>query len=159
MIPKAEQLVFTATKGGQSVSQEEFIKQFENILSKANFNASNGVNKLMIRLNPEHLGALRIELIQKDGVLTAKILATTAQAKDMLDSQLNTLKQALGGQQMNIERIEITQAFSAFDSEKFNEKESEEQSKQQQQNKKESGEKSENEFSGSLADALINLEV
>jgi len=159
MIPKAEQLVFTATKGGQSVSQEEFIKQFENILNKANFNASNGVNKLMIRLNPEHLGALRIELIQKDGLLTAKILANTAQAKDMLDSQLNALKQAFGGQQMNIERIEITQAFSAFNSEKFNQKESEEHSRKQQQNKKESGEESENEFSGSLADALINLEV
>ncbi|USK76526.1 flagellar hook-length control protein FliK [Peribacillus frigoritolerans] len=155
---KLEQFVLTAPKGGQTVSQEEFVKQFENILSKANFSGTNGVNKLLIRLNPEHLGSLRIELIQKDGMLSAKILATTSQAKDILENQIHGLKQAFSGQNIQIERIEISQAFNAFNSEKFSQKDAEEHN-EQQESKEENNDETESEFMGSLADALLNLEV
>ena len=156
---KIEQLVLTASKGGQTVSQDEFVKQFESILNKSNFSGTNGVNKLLIRLNPEHLGSLRIELIQKDGVMTARILATTAQAKDMLENQVQGLKHAFSGQNIQIEKIEITQTFNSFNSEKFNQKDAEDQTRQQQDNKQERNEESESEFSGSFAEALLNIEV
>lgn len=156
---KIEQLVLTASKGGQTVSQDEFVKQFESILNKSNFSGANGVNKLLIRLNPEHLGSLRIELIQKDGMMTARILATTAQAKDMLENQVQGLKHAFSGQNIQIEKIEITQTFNSFNSEKFNQKDAEDQTRQQQDNKQERNEESESEFSGSFAEALLNIEV
>ncbi|CAH0224607.1 hypothetical protein SRABI84_02470 [Peribacillus simplex] len=158
LMTKLEQFVLAAPKGEQTVSQEEFVKQFENILSKANFSGTNGVNKLLIRLNPEHLGSLRIELIQKDGMLSAKIMATTAQAKDMLVNQVHGLKQAFSGQNVQIERIEISQAFNAFNSEKFSHKDADEHN-EQQESKEESNDETESEFTGSLADALLNLEV
>lgn len=158
LMTKLEQFVLTASKGEQTVSQEEFIKQFENILSKANFSGTNGVNKLLIRLNPEHLGALRIELIQKDGMLSAKIMATTAQAKDILEKQFHGLKQAISGQNIQIEKIEISQSFNAFNSEKFSQKDADEHN-EQQESKEESNDETESEFTGSLADALLNLEV
>lgn len=158
LMTKLEQFVLAAPKGEQTVSQEEFIKKFENILSKANFNGTNGVNKLLIRLTPEHLGSLRIELIQKDGMLSAKIMASTAQAKDMLENQIHGLKQAFSGQNIQIERIEISQAFNAFNSEKFSHKDADEHN-EQQESKEESNEETESEFTGSLADALLNLEV
>ncbi|MFJ7469017.1 flagellar hook-length control protein FliK [Peribacillus frigoritolerans] len=158
LMTKLEQFVLAAPKGEQTVSQEEFVKQFENILSKANFSGTNGVNKLLIRLNPEHLGSLRIELIQKDGMLSAKILATTAQAKDMLENQIHGLKQAFSGQNIQIEKIEISQAFNAFNSEKFSQKDAEEHS-EQQESKEERNDETESEFMGSFADALLNLEV
>ncbi|MFD6207238.1 flagellar hook-length control protein FliK [Peribacillus sp. NPDC060253] len=156
---KLEQFVLTAPSiGEKNVSQEEFIKQFENILSKANFSGMNGVNKLLIRLNPEHLGSLRIELIQKDGMLSAKIMATTAQAKDMMEKQIHGLKHAFSGQNIQIEKIEISQAYNAFTSEKFNHKDEEEQPNQHE-SKEESHDETESEFIGSLAEALLNLEV
>lgn len=155
LMTKLEQFVLGAPKGEQTVSQEEFVKQFENILSKANFSGTNGVNKLLIRLNPEHLGSLRIELIQKDGMLSAKILATTAQVKDMLENQIHGLKQAFSGQNI---QIEISQAFNAFNSEKFSQKDAEEHN-EQQESKEENNDETESEFMGSLADALLNLEV
>lgn len=158
LMTKLEQFVLAAPKVEQTVSQEEFVKQFENILSKANFSGINGVNKLLIRLNPEHLGSLRIELIQKDGILTTKILATTAQAKDMLENQIHGLKQAFSGQNIQIERIEISQAINAFNSEKFSRKDAEDHN-EQQESKEESNDETESEFTGSLADALLNLEV
>ncbi|MGM0886668.1 MAG: flagellar hook-length control protein FliK [Bacillota bacterium] len=158
LMTKLEQFVLAAPKGEQTVSQEEFVKQFENILSKANFSGTNGVNKLLIRLNPEHLGSLRIELIQKDGMLSAKILATTSQAKDMLENQIHGLKQAFSGQNIQIERIEISQAFNAFNSEKFSQKDAEEHN-EQLESKEENNDETESKFMGSLADALLNLEV
>ncbi|MFJ8068742.1 flagellar hook-length control protein FliK [Peribacillus sp. NPDC096447] len=158
LMTKLEQFVLAAPKVEQTASQGEFVKQFENILSKANFSVTNGVNKLLIRLNPEHLGSLRIELIQKDGMLSAKILATTAQAKDMLENQIHGLKQAFSGQNIQIERIEIIQAFNAFNSEKFSQKDADEHN-EQQESKEESNDETESEFTGSLADALLNLEV
>ncbi|MFE5428049.1 flagellar hook-length control protein FliK [Peribacillus simplex] len=158
LMTKLEQFVLAAPKGEQTVSQEEFVKQFENILSKANFSGTNGVNKLLIRLTPEHLGSLRIELIQKDGMLSAKIMASTAQAKDMLENQIHGLKQAFSGQNIQIERIEISQAFNAFNSEKFSHKDADEHN-EQQESKEESNDETESEFTGSLADALLNLEV
>jgi flagellar hook-length control protein FliK len=156
LMTKLEQFVLGAPKGEQTVSQEEFVKQFENILSKANFSGTNGVNKLLIRLNPEHLGSLRIELIQKDGMLSAKILATTAQVKDMLENQIHGLKQAFSGQNIQIEIS--SQAFNAFNSEKFSQKDAEEHN-EQQESKEENNDETESEFMGSLADALLNLEV
>ncbi|MFE4893907.1 flagellar hook-length control protein FliK [Peribacillus butanolivorans] len=158
LMTKLEQFVLTAAKGGQTVSQEEFVKQFESILSKANFTGANGVNKLLIKLNPEHLGSLRIELIQKDGMMTAKILATSAQAKDMLEKQIHGLKQAFNGQNIQIEKIEVSQAYNAFNSEKFSQKDADEQNRQQE-NKSESNDETESEFTGSFAEALLNLEV
>ncbi|MFJ7929445.1 flagellar hook-length control protein FliK [Peribacillus sp. NPDC096448] len=158
LMTKLEQFVLAAPKGVQTVNQEEFVKQFENILSKANFSGTNGVNKLLIRLTPEHLGSLRIELIQRDGMLSAKILATTAQAKDMLENQIHGLKQAFSGQNIQIEKIEISQAFNAFNSEKFSQKDADEHN-EQQESKEESNDETESEFTGSLADALLNLEV
>lgn len=127
-------------------------------MSKANFSGTNGVNKLLIRLTPEHLGSLRIELIQKDGMLSAKIMASTAQAKDMLENQIHGLKQAFSGQNIQIERIEISQAFNAFNSEKFSHKDADEYN-EHQESKEESNDETESEFTGSLADALLNLEV
>lgn len=158
LMTKLEQFVLAAPKVEQTASQGEFVKHFENILSKANFSVTNGVNKLLIRLNPEHLGSLRIELIQKDGMLSAKILATTAQAKDMLENQIHGLKQAFSGQNIQIDRIEISQAFNAFNSEKFSQKDADEHN-EQQESKEESNDETESEFTGSLADALLNLEV
>ncbi|WP_285766598.1 flagellar hook-length control protein FliK [Peribacillus sp. SI8-4] len=155
---KLEQFVLTASKGEQTVSQEEFVKQFENILGKAHFNSQNGVNKLLIRLNPEHLGNLRIELIQKDGLLSARILATTSQAREMLEKQIHGLKQAFIGQNIQIDKIDISQAFTAFTSEKFLQKDADERHEQQQR-KEESSDEGESEFTGTLAEALLNMEV
>lgn len=157
---KLEQYVLTASKNGQSVDVEQFVKSFENILSKANFSNTNGVQKLLIRLNPENLGSLRIELIQKDGAMVAKILATTAQAKDLLDRQLQGLKQAFTNQSISVEKIEISQQISTFNAERFAPRDQEQQHEQrQQQTQQELNEDEETDFTDRFEEALLNIEV
>ena len=59
--------VLSLEKGGQAVGADEFIKSFESILSKANYTNQSGVQRLFVKLTPENLGTLQIELVQKEG--------------------------------------------------------------------------------------------
>lgn len=157
---KLEQYVLTASKNGQTVDVEQFVKSFENILSKAHFSNANGTQKLLIRLNPEHLGSLRIELIQKDGAITAKILATTAQAKDLLNRQVQGLKQAFTNQNIQVEKIEISQQISTFNVERFvSRDQGQSEQRQRQSQHHEQNDEEENDFTDRFTEALLNVEV
>lgn len=105
---KQEPLTLTLASNGKSVSAEQLMKQFENILAKSQFTNVNGIQKLSFQLNPGHLGSLRIELSQQDSVLIAKIITTTNAAKETLEGQISSLKQAMQSQNITVERIEIT---------------------------------------------------
>lgn len=157
---KLEQYVLTTEKSGQAVDQEQFIKQFEKILNKASFTSSTGMQKLLIKLNPEHLGALRIEIIQKDSGLTARIMATTAKGKEMLDTQLQGLKQSFAGQGIQVDKIEISQTTSF--QERFTPRDSDASQQQRNQPKEQKSDENDeplNEFNDSFEDALLNFEV
>lgn len=157
---KLEQYVLTTEKSGQPVDQEQFIKQFEKILNKANFTSSTGMQKLMIKLNPEHLGALRIEIIQKDSGLTARIMATTAKGKEMLDTQLQGLKLSFAGQGIQVDKIEISQTTSF--QERFTPRDSDASQQQRNQPREQKSEENDeplNEFNDNFEEALMNFEV
>ena len=66
-------------------------------MNRVQFGQAGGANRLVLKLFPEHLGTIRIELIQKDGMLTARILASTALGKEMLDSNSSQLRQGFAG--------------------------------------------------------------
>ncbi|WP_350472999.1 flagellar hook-length control protein FliK [Psychrobacillus psychrotolerans] len=95
-------------KAGQS---KEFINELQKVMNRVQFGQTGGVNRLVLKLFPEHLGTIRIELIQKDGMLTARILASTALGKEMLDSNSGQLRQGFAGQNIQLDKLEITQAL------------------------------------------------
>ncbi|WP_239585871.1 flagellar hook-length control protein FliK [Bacillus mesophilus] len=105
---RAQQFALFIEQGGtKAANQEQFIKEFQSILAKTSLQNVNGGMKLLIKLYPEHLGQLRVELLQQNGVLTARMVATTAAAKEMLESQLQGLKNAFAGQNIQVEKLEI----------------------------------------------------
>lgn len=160
-ISKAEQLTLTLSQSGKPTSAAELIKQFENILAKSNFSNAAGTQKLLIKLNPEHLGALRIELIQRDAGIVAKIMTTTQVAKETLETHLNGLKQAFGSQNIQVDRLEVSQAMSQ-QQERFLSREQGQQSQQQGQETKEQEQRddsADSSFNVSLEEALINEEA
>ncbi|OXS63253.1 flagellar hook-length control protein FliK [Bacillus sp. V-88] len=112
VLPKAETFSMNLPSTGRSLQYEQFVKEFQNILGKSNMITQPNMSKLLIKLYPEQLGSLRIELLQQNGVMTAKILASTSGAKEMLDSQIHGLKHAFSAQNLNVEKIEISQAFT-----------------------------------------------
>lgn len=94
-------------EGNKPVTMERFIKDFETILAKSKFYQNGQVQKLTIQLKPEHLGTLKIELIQQQNELVAKIISSTTSAKELLESQSQALKQALVQQNIPINRIDF----------------------------------------------------
>lgn len=114
---------------------EEFIKELQKVMNRVQFGQSGGANRLVIKLYPEQLGTIRIELIQKDGMLTAKMLASTALGKEMLDSHSNQLRQGLVSQNIQVEKLEIAQALQDSARQERNQsfQESFKQQQQQQQ--------------------------
>ena len=88
---------------------ETLLREMQAIFKRSNFGHTGGTNRLLIKLYPEHLGQVRIELMQTNGIMTARILASSALGKEMLDSQLHQLRSAFLQQNLQVERIDISQ--------------------------------------------------
>ncbi|WP_404409168.1 flagellar hook-length control protein FliK [Jeotgalibacillus malaysiensis] len=137
----------------QPDTAHQLMEQFQQVMQKAGFGKVNGTEKLMIRLQPEHLGTLKIELLQKDGMMTARIIASSAVAKEMIDSQLNQLRQSFAAQNLQVEKIEI--AHTETTENKLN-KDSDNQQHQGQDRQKHEQEDDEQ---VSFHDIFLNIEV
>lgn len=87
---------------------EKLMQELQAMMKRANFGRAGGVNRITVQVYPEQLGQIRIELQENKGILTARILASVAMTKDLLERQMNQLRQALG-QHTQVERIEIVQ--------------------------------------------------
>ncbi|WP_075980924.1 flagellar hook-length control protein FliK [Bacillus massilinigeriensis] len=155
---KVEQMTLTLEKNGKPVTTEQLIQQFESILSKSSLLKSGDTQRLLLKLNPEHLGSLRIELIQKESTLVAKIMASTGAAKEALESQINHLKQAFSSQNIQFERIEVSQSWNQNENNLNQEHQGREQQRQEQR-KQESEKNQEDGFYQSFEDALLHAEV
>lgn len=159
---KPEQLTLYLHSSAKETTSSRLIRQFENILSKSQFTNIGGTQKLSLRLIPEHLGRLSIELVQKDGGMIAKILTSTSLAKETLESQLIALKQAFSGQNIQLEKIEITEQLpqsqeNFFDREQY----SQEQDRERQENYHytDDGEEGDGDFTIRLEEALLYMEA
>ena len=149
-------LTLPTEKAGQS---EEFIKELQKVMNRVQFGQTGGVNRLVLKLFPEHLGTIRIELIQKDGMLTARILASTALGKEMLDSNSSQLRQGFAGQNIQLEKLEISQALqdSVRQEKQQNFQQSFKQQQQEQSNEEKNTESQETPIS--FDDFLTDMEV
>ena len=117
-----------------------------------------GNQKLFIKLYPEHLGALRVELIQKDSMIIAKLLTTTTAAKELLESQIQSLKHAFSSQNIQVERIDISNG-AQFQDRLINRDPQQQQQEQQQNQQKKQQDENDQAFEYSFSEALLNVEV
>lgn len=157
VLPKAETFSMNLSSTGRSLQYEQFVKEFQNILGKSNMMSQPNMSRLLIKLYPEQLGSLRIELLQQNGVMTAKILASTTGAKEMLDSQIHGLKHAFNAQNLNVEKIEISQAFT--ETERQHKGQSGQQSREHKQQQSDQHGSTREEESQSFKDYLVNTEI
>ncbi len=93
------------------VQEQQFVRQFQQILQRAVFTNRNGIQTLSLKLYPEHLGRVDVQLIQQDGAIVAKILTSHATAKEWIESQIVSLRQAFLQQQIPVERVEVAEQF------------------------------------------------
>ncbi|AVM23819.1 flagellar hook-length control protein FliK [Bacillus pumilus] len=90
----------------------------------------NSSGRFTVRLNPENLGFITIQLTKQNGMYASKITASTQAAKELLEHHLPQLKQALPNMSVQVDRFHIplqSNEQSLFG--QFNEQNKQQQSK------------------------------
>lgn len=72
-------------------------------------------SSIEMQLNPENLGKVYLQVISKDGAITAQIAAQNEAVKEVLESQIAVLKENMNQQGMKVEAIEVTVASHEFE--------------------------------------------
>ncbi|XXM73523.1 flagellar hook-length control protein FliK [Lysinibacillus sphaericus] len=157
LVPKSDTFTMNLGPTKSTLQYEQFVKELQTILSRSNLQTLPNMNKLLIKLYPEQLGSLRIELLQTNGIMTARILATTSAAKEMLDSQLQGLKHAFTSQNLQVDKIEVSQALS--DPERQSKGQSHQQNGQSKQAPEDTHKDNEEQESAGFKEYLVNSEV
>jgi flagellar hook-length control protein FliK len=78
------------------------------VINKAKVVLNGEKSEMIVQLKPESLGRLSLKLVSDNGVLTAKFITENQQVKQVLETNLQTLKSALEEQGLNV------QGFSVF---------------------------------------------
>ncbi len=70
--------------------------------------ATQGNGRVTLRLRPEALGELKIQMDMKEGVVQARFEVTTQQARGLLDEHLPALRAALQARGLAVHRLEVS---------------------------------------------------
>ncbi|ANE47542.1 hypothetical protein SY83_16045 [Paenibacillus swuensis] len=102
---KPEQLTMTSRQFVEQMSQ--FMFKNMKITQMA------GLTEAQITMNPEHLGKVDVKISLQNGQLMAQFIANSTAGKEMLENQMNQLRQALQAQGLQVEKLEVTQSENA----------------------------------------------
>lgn len=78
-----------------------------NQVKQATAQLSSGKTEVTIALRPDNLGRVNLNLVSQNGVLSAQITAESNQVREMLSNGLDTLRQNLSEQGINVNKITI----------------------------------------------------
>ncbi|MFV8827154.1 flagellar hook-length control protein FliK [Alkalihalobacterium sp. APHAB7] len=143
----------------KEAEQRQFVRQFQEMLGRGVLKNLNNGSQLSIKLFPQHLGRLDIQLSQINGVITARILASTSTARELIESQIQQLRQAFSQQQLNVERIEVTQQQQQSAGNLNKDGQGRQAERDQDEKQSEDNEKEKESFSQLLEDITINEKV
>ncbi|MES9799747.1 flagellar hook-length control protein [Priestia megaterium] len=131
------------------------VNELEKIWSKASFSTEEGTSKLFIKLFPKKLGAISIEMLQKDSETVARIVVSSAKTKELLDSNLSTLRHGLASQHVSIDKIDVLLSEQAMSYNNENDQQKEAFKKEEEDQDPQQLEESAS-FLSSFEAALIN---
>lgn len=96
------------------VQQADILRQ---VIEQIKVFSSSDVNRLEVQLYPQHLGRLQIQIMMKNGTMTAQIMTETEMAKSAIENQLQQLKETFREQSMKVDAVEVSVATSDFQKE------------------------------------------
>lgn len=135
----------------------QFVRDFQNIIQKSTFTNEMGQQKIFIKLFPENLGRISIELVKNEHGMTATIIASSVKAKELLQSNMDGLKQALQLNNLQVEKIDLYQSLQTDNSSYLNRERDQKQQNQQQKQSNQS--EKEEEFSSSFLDEFLKVSL
>lgn len=140
---------------GNKVNEQQFIRNFQQMLMNGNLTSANGIQKLSIKLYPEHLGAVHVDIIKRGGEMIAKIVASSGTAREALENQVQQLRAAFVNQNISVDKVEIASYLQQWKQHQQNNQSAHEQ---QQQHKRQVADEDE-ENTHSFLEELTNLKA
>ncbi|CAM5719088.1 hypothetical protein SAFG77S_10338 [Streptomyces afghaniensis] len=142
---------------GEAIHSKRVEEQFVKILANSTFTKTSDMQKLTIRLAPDHLGSIRIEITQNEGNMIARIITANTEAKDVLEKQLTSLKHGLTAQNLQVDKVDIV--VSPQPQDRLQRDQQQEQQHPHQQREKKDENDDENKQKASFIEELLNIEV
>ncbi|AYV71167.1 flagellar hook-length control protein FliK [Bacillus sp. PK3-056] len=142
---------------GEAIHSKRVEEQFVKILANSTFTKTSDMQKLTIRLAPDHLGSIRIEITQNEGNMIARIITANTEAKDVLEKQLTSLKHGLTAQNLQVDKVDIV--VSPQPQDRLQKDQQQEQQHPHQQREKKDENDDENKQKASFIEELLNIEV
>ncbi len=96
----------TTTQAPREINQNEIISQINKHIEMKNLQ-NEGATKINIILKPENLGRINLELVNSKEGLTAQLTTNNAQVKEILDKNIDSLKDSLGTQGINVNNVNV----------------------------------------------------
>lgn len=101
-----------STYSESQVDTESIMKQVE---AQMKLNLRPGISEISMQLHPESLGSIHLQVIAKNGVVTAQLAAETEAVRAAIESQVAVLKDSMNEQGLKVEAVEVTVASHEFD--------------------------------------------
>ncbi|MDD9785416.1 flagellar hook-length control protein FliK [Priestia megaterium] len=163
-MPKLQQFsIYLGQAKSDYQQSSNLVNELEKIWSKASFSTEEGTSKLFIKLFPKQLDAISIEMLQKDSETVARIVVSSAKTKELLDSNLSTLRHGLASQHVSIDKIDVLLSEQAMSYNNENDQQKERQEKEAFKKEEEDQDSQQLEesasFLSSFEAALINYNV
>ncbi len=93
----------------------------DQILNQIKVNLTADVTSLEIRLTPEHLGKVSVQIQESDGVITAKFHTENQVSKEAIESNLIQFKETLREQGIKVDSVEVSVSDFSFGKDKGSE--------------------------------------
>lgn len=81
---------------------------FNQIVKKAEIAVQEGNSEMKIQLQPNFLGKVNMQIKIEEGVVTAKFAAENMQVKQMIEANLNSLRQNLVDQGLKVDQLSVS---------------------------------------------------
>jgi hypothetical protein len=99
-----ESVTSSAVQSGREVSA----KVINQIVQSAKTHIFDGGAGMTLRLDPPHLGTVHMNVVSTGGTVTAVLQTTSEAAKQMLDADVASLREALANSGINIDSINVS---------------------------------------------------
>lgn len=92
----------------QSVAGKSSVDLSDQIVQAARIQLSDSGGNMYLRLDPPHLGMLHMNVSSHEGLLTAHIYTSTESARQMLESDISSLREMMQKAGINVDSINIS---------------------------------------------------
>jgi flagellar hook-length control protein FliK len=91
--------------GRQNISAKDIISQ---IVDKAGTAIAGDKAEMVMELKPESLGRISLKVVTENGIVMAKFVAENRQVQQVLETNLQILKDSLEGQGINVQSLSVS---------------------------------------------------